>query len=368
MTDHRPPHRVAVVDALRALALLPVIAVNWVGYPALPDMGPLAPPTPTGSASAQAVSWLLYALVAGKGISLLAFLFGYSQALSQSSRTEASQDRRRHRMKKMLALGLLHGCLIYMGDILTTYAVCGLLMLNWAGRSMAQLRRRAWVLVALNMVIIGITVVLSQMSMAPGEPSVPMTQPVSWLEWTAHNASHYLVATLFFLLLGLPLPMLLMTLGLMAGRLRLFSHPRWRPRLQRWSRRWLWPAVALNIVWASLLWPGLRDGDVFTTSRFAIYYLYPTMLLLSAAVPAVVLAMARHPQWLRVLAPLGRHTLTLYLTSSVLSLLLFSGAGLAWPAGTVLTFVLALAYWGGGLILAPSLGSRRLPLETWLSR
>ena len=40
MSPARPPQRVAAVDALRALALLPVVAVNWVGYPALPDAGP----------------------------------------------------------------------------------------------------------------------------------------------------------------------------------------------------------------------------------------------------------------------------------------------------------------------------------------
>lgn len=367
MTHVRPLHRVAVVDALRALALLPVVAVNWVGYPALPAMGPLAPPSPAGSALAQATAWLLYALVAGKGISLLAFLFGYSQALSQSAAAGASIDRRRARLKKMLALGLLHGCLIYLGDILTTYAVCGFLMLNWGRRSLATLRRRAWVLVGLNLAIIGVTVVLSQLPLSD-EPAVPMTAPTSWLQWTVHNAAQYLVTTVFILLLGLPLPLLLMTLGLMAGRLRLLSHPRWRPALGRWSRRWLWPAVAVNVAWATLLWPGLRDGDVATNTRFAIYYLYPTMLLLSAAVPAVVLALHRRPDRLQQLAPLGRHTLTLYLTSSVLSLCLFSGAGLSWSAGTVLTLLLALAYWGAGLILAPSLGSRRLPLETWLSR
>mgnify|MGYP003588204663 CR=1 FL=1 len=38
MTDAgRQPPRELAVDALRSLALLPVVAVNWVGYAALPD-------------------------------------------------------------------------------------------------------------------------------------------------------------------------------------------------------------------------------------------------------------------------------------------------------------------------------------------
>ena len=108
MSPARPPQRVAAVDALRALALLPVVAVNWGGYGALPDMGPMSPPTPAGSVLAEAVSWFMHALIAGKGISLLAFLFGYSQGLSQD-RGEAGLARRRRRLGKLLLLGVLSG-------------------------------------------------------------------------------------------------------------------------------------------------------------------------------------------------------------------------------------------------------------------
>lgn len=366
MSPARPPQRVAAVDALRALALLPVVAVNWVGYPALPDAGPLSPPASDEGLVAQALSWLLHALVAGKGIALLAFLFGYSQGLSQTRGVDALVKRRR-RLAKMLTLGLLHGSLLYMGDILTLYAVAGSLLAIWAGHSMAKLKLRIRVLIALNLAVIGFTVVLANLPLA-GEPSVPFTAPAPWAEWTLRNAGHFTATTIAFMTLGIPVPLLLMTGGLMAARLRLFSHPRWEPALRRWSRRWLWPAVAVNIAFTSLLWPGLRDGDGFVTGRYAIFYLYPTMLLLSAAVPALVLRMRRDPRLLEALAPLGRHTLTLYLFSSVLSFALFSGAGLSWQPGTLVTAGLALAYWVGGLLLARARGPRPLPLERWLSR
>lgn len=365
MSPARPPQRVAAVDALRALALLPVVAINWVGYPALPDGGPLSPPAPADSPVALALSWFLHALVAGKGIALLAFLFGYSQGLSQSRGDEALSKRRR-RLARMLVLGLLHGTLLYMGDILTLYAVAGSVLAMWAGYSMTRLKWRLKVLVGLELAIIALTIVLSMLPLS-NEASVPLSTPASWSLWTLRNAGHFVATTITFVLLGLPVPLLLMTAGLMAARLRLFSHPRWEPALQRWSRR-LWPAVAVNVAFVSLLWPGLRDGDVALTSQFAIFYLYPTMLLLSAAVPALVLRMKRDPRWLGVLAPLGRHTLTLYLLSSVLSFALFSGVGLAWQPGTVVAAGLALSYWIGGLLVAQALGPRRLPLERWLSR
>ncbi|MDH0867629.1 DUF418 domain-containing protein [Mitsuaria sp. GD03876] len=366
MSPARPPQRVAAVDALRALALLPVVAINWVGYPALPDGGPLSPPAPADSAVALVLSWCLHALVAGKGIAMLAFLFGYSQGLSQSRGVEALAKRRR-RLGKLLVLGLLHGTLLYMGDILTLYAVAGSVLAMWAGYSMTRLKLRLRVLVGLELAVIALTVVLSTMPLS-NEASVPLSTPASWGLWTLRNASHFLATTITFVLLGLPVPLFLMTAGLMAARLRLFSHPRWEPALRRWSRRWLWPAVAVNVAFGSLLWPGLRDGDAALTSRFAIFYLYPTMLLLSAAVPALVLWLRRDPRWLGLLAPLGRHTLTLYLFSSVLSFVLFGGVGLAWQPGTAVAAGLALAYWIGGLLVAQALGPRRLPLERWLSR
>ena len=366
MSPARPPQRVAAVDALRALALFPVIAVNWVGYPALPDAGPLSPPSPADSLVAQTLSWCLHALIAGKGISLLVFLFGYSQGLSQS-RGEEALGKRRRRLAKLLTLGLLHGTLLYMGDILTLYAVAGSILAIWAGHSMAMLKVRLRMLIGLELAVIALTVLMASMPLS-GEPSISLSAPATWGDWTLRNAGHFLASTIAFATLGLPTPLLLMTAGLMAARLRLFSHPRWEPALRRWSRRALWPAVAVNIAFASLLWPGLRDGDSYVTSRYAIFYLYPTLLLLSAVVPALVLRMRSDPRLLNALAPLGRHTLTLYLSSSVLSFALFSGAGLAWQPGTVVATGLALAYWTAGLVLARVRGPRPLPLERWLSR
>lgn len=365
MSPARPPQRVAAVDALRALALLPVVAVNWVGYPALPASGPMSPPSPADSLFAQVLSWALHALIAGKGITLLAFLFGYSQGLSQSRGAEALVKRRR-RLGKMLVLGLLHGTLLYMGDILTIYAVAGSILAIWGGHTMARLRVRLRVLVALDLAVIALTVVLSTVALDQ-EVAVPLTASADWVTWTARNGANFLVTTFFFVLLGLPGPLFLMTTGLMAARLRLFSHPRWDGALARWSRRWWWPALALNLVFTTALWPGLSTGDGAAASRFAIFYLYPTMLLLSAAVPAVVLRLKRDERLLGWLAPLGRHTLTLYLLSSVVSFLLFSGFGLGWMPGTVTVAALALAYWVGGLVVARGLGARRLPLERWLS-
>lgn len=368
MTLPAPPRgRDTAVDALRALALLPVVAINWVGYASLPDGGPLGAAQPSGSWLAEAVNWLLAVLVMGKGVSLLAFLFGYSQSLSRRGR-EGSQAlrHRRRRMGRLLLLGLLHGLLLYMGDILTTYALCGLLMLRWSGLRLAQLRRRLVLLLGLDLLLSGVLAVALWNSPAM-TPAVSLSTPMDWSGWLGSNAYNFLFTQFWSVLLGLPLPLSLMTAGLMAGRLRLFSHCRWRAGMRRWSRRCLLPALALNLAGGSAYWWALSGrGD--SNSSYLAFYLYPAVLLLSAVVPMLLLGWQAGSAWLGRLAPAGRHTLSLYLCSSVLSLLLFSGAGLAWQPGTVLLALLALLYWGGWLWLAPRLGGRRLPPEAWLAR
>lgn len=363
------PPRDAAVDALRALALLSVIAVNWVGYAALPDAGPLGAARPADSWWGQFWLVAIAALLAGKGVTLLSFLFGYSQALSRRARGPQARAIRRRRMGRLLLLGLLHGLLIYMGDILTTYALCGLLLLNWSGLRLRQLRRRLIGLVILQLML---TLPLAWWlwNQAGGEAPAALrslSTSTSWLAWTGLNAGSFAIGQLGTVLLGLPMPLSLMTAGLIAARLRLFSHRRWRPALRRCAQRCLWPGLLLNLAWGLALWDALRTQDASREQLCFALYLYPAMLMLIGLLPGLVLAAQRGGRIMAALAPAGRHTLSMYLGSSLLSWLLLSGAGLAWPLGTAALALLSLLYWGLWVSLAPRL-QRRLPLEAWLSR
>lgn len=370
MTDagRQPPREVAV-DALRALALLPVVAVNWVGYAFLPDAGPLGAAAPADSWLAQ--GWLIAVatLLAGKGITLLAFLFGYSQGLSRQSRGLQARAVRRRRMGRLLLLGLVHGLLIYAGDILTLYAACGLLMLNWSGLHLRQLRRRLIALLAVELVFL-VLIAPWMMHLAAEEPqdvSASLATPTSWLGWLALNSWRFFINQMSMLLLGFLLPLGLMTAGLMAARLRLFSHRRWRPALQRWARCWLWPGLVLNLAWGLLLWHGLRTAKPGWADVAYAFSMYVAVPLLLGLVPWWVLAAQRRAAAMERLALAGRHTLSLYIGSSLLSLALLSGVGLALPLGTAALCMLALLYWGAWVAVVPRLRGR-LPLEAWLSR
>lgn len=365
----RQPPRDTAVDALRALALLPVVAVNWVGYAALPDAGPLAAATPAGSWWAQGALIAVATLLAAKGISLLTFLFGYSQGLSRRARGADAHAVRRRRMQKLLLLGVLHGALVYAGDILTLYAACGLLMLGWSRLRPRQLWRRSAVLLSVSLVlIVGVSVAILLMDDGRGPASTPsLATPNDWPGWLALNAWGYLTSQAALLCLGFLLPLGVMTAGLLAARLRLFSHPRWRPALQRWARRWLWPGLALNLLWGLALWQALHAGLEAGSQAIYAFGLYVAMPLLAGLVPALVLAAQRGAALTQRLAALGRHTLSLYIGSSLLSLAVLSGVGLALPLGTAALALASLLYWALWLALAPRCRGR-LPLEAWLSR
>ncbi|MFG6415509.1 DUF418 domain-containing protein [Roseateles sp. DC23W] len=370
MTDAaRQPPRELAVDALRTLALLPVVAVNWVGYAALPDAGPLAAATPSASWLAQGALIAVAALLAAKGVTLLTFLFGYSQGLSRRARGADALAVRRRRMQSLLLLGLLHGLLIYSGDILTLYAACGLVMLGWSRLRLRQLRRRCIVLLAAATTLVVLVAPLMVLG-AEGEPAatrMSLATPTDMLSWLGLNAWGFFTNVAALLLLGFLLPLGLMTAGLMAARLRLFSHPRWRPALQRYARRWLWPGLLLNAVWAVALWHGLHRAQPGWADAFYALGMQVAVPLLLGLVPAAVLAAQRGSVVMARLAATGRHTLSLYIGSSLVSLLLLSGAGLALPLGTAALTALSALYWGLWVALAPRWRGR-LPLEAWLSR
>jgi len=367
------PQRHAPLDGLRALALLPVIAVNWVGYAALPDGGPLAAPQPTDSFAAQAVLALVAALLAGKGLTLLSFLFGYSQAVSFRERRRHAAScsepdgHRGRRMRRLLWIGLAHGLLVYSGDILTAYALCGLLMLRAPTMRLRQLRRRIWAwagVAALLLMPSLFWLVFDHSSFAPEAPR-SLAAPASWADWWALNAGHYLLMQLGFVLQGLPLFVAWMLAGLMAGRLQLFTHARWRPLLKRWAERWLLPGLLLNAIFGWAWSQALCDQNHQLDAVYGLLSLFVAVLMPIGLVPWLLLHGQR---WLLALAPAGRHTLSLYLGSSLLSLACFSGVGLALPWGTLALVAASLLYWAGWMMLARRLGPRRrLPLEAWLA-
>lgn len=125
------PKRVASIDVLRGVALVGILVMNIQSF-AMPHTAYLNP-TAFGSLDGlEGVAWSLGRLFFDfKFISLFSTLFGASLVLAGT----ASNPRRR--LLWLVGFGLLHGYLVWYGDILFTYGVVGLAVLpalSWTVR------------------------------------------------------------------------------------------------------------------------------------------------------------------------------------------------------------------------------------------
>lgn len=135
--------RVATLDILRGFSLLGILLVNMFGfYLPMPHIADLS----NWFSEAQDIIWqqLLDIYVQSSFYPLFSMLFGYGLAMQFLKAKETGASFYRFAPKRMIILfivGMLHAVLIWWGDILATYAFCGIFLI-------ALMRLRAkWLLI-----------------------------------------------------------------------------------------------------------------------------------------------------------------------------------------------------------------------------
>jgi uncharacterized protein len=126
-----PVARVAAMDVLRGLALLGILLMNLEGFAGPPAQAGTGI-DPTWRGLDRWADAAIYVLVQGKFVALFSLLFGAGFA-AMAARAEGegwslSQVWLR-RCAGLLLIGLAHALLLWSGDILVTYALCGLVLL-----------------------------------------------------------------------------------------------------------------------------------------------------------------------------------------------------------------------------------------------
>lgn len=339
--------------------------VNALGYHDAPASRLLGEVVPADSAAARWVVGSVAALVQGKAYPVLAFLFGMGLAYAARGRTAESAARRsRQRAQRLLIVGIVHGLLLYFGDILTLYALVALSLARHVREPWRPLRRRirralGWAALAW---LAGVLVVALQ-GRGADEPTLGSAQ--GWAGFFDLNASLYIAAQLSALLFAWPLVRLLMLLGIAAARLRLLTRDRWAALARRVARRALAPVLSANIAYGALYAGGADDTWGFTLEAASALWSVPLAALYIAA--AALIWHSGQRAWAHALAPLGQRTLTLYVAASMLNLLLFSGAGLAVRPSSAQWVGWSLAVWLGAWAWARH-SKRRGPLEAWMAR
>jgi uncharacterized protein len=152
-----PASRIVALDALRGAGILGILAVH-VQLFAMP-LAVRSNPTVYGNLrGADGAVWLAtYVLADGKFIAIFAMLFGAGIAMLAARREAAGLPTalpHYRRMATLLLIGLLHAYLLWYGDMLVTFALCGALV--FLHRELAPTR-----LIIAGIVILGVAPLLS---------------------------------------------------------------------------------------------------------------------------------------------------------------------------------------------------------------
>ncbi|MET8061122.1 DUF418 domain-containing protein [Streptomyces microflavus] len=332
------PHRIVEVDALRGFALCGIFLANVLVMAGIEGRGGDGP---SASGLDQAAHWLVMMLVQTKFYLLFSFLFGYSTTLQMDS---AERDgapfapRMLRRLLGLFVLGALHAVLLYPGDILTTYAVLGLIL--FAARTVDPARMwraalRVYGAVAALYLLLGAAVALVDtgggdegLSASTAELAAAYRGGPADVVRANMDAWTDILAGL--LMMG-GMVVAAFLAGFVAGRRRLLTGTGTPDRVARLRRICGW-GLAVGLPGGVLMAAGTVGplGARWEIPMFIVGML--TAPALSGAYACGLLLWFTTPRGARLaarLAPAGRMALTNYLVQSLVMALVFTGYGAA---------------------------------------
>jgi len=366
--------RVQIVDILRGFALFGILFVNMTIF-SHPFQAIVLPADPSLPWVDRAALWLIHALGEGKFYALFSMLFGLGLTLLMG-RVEGRGGRfvplYLRRLLVLLAIGLIHAFLIWMGDILVLYALLGFLLILFRKAKPRTLLIWVFIFLAIpilfnlavtGLVALGRTVpeVAAQIDEAFAQAEAGYRADVerayqgyasrNYLEVTAQRAYDYQTMGLSsFWFLGFSV-FAMFLLGVYFGKTGLFQNLEAnRPFFRRMAILGLTLGLAGNLLYAMLIMPISRVQPTWTLLLANTAHALGAPLLMLGYV-SVLCLLALNPLWgkrISVLAPVGQMALTNYLTQSIVCTLIFYGYGLGlfgkvgFAAGIGLTLVIYL--------------------------
>ncbi|MFC7448427.1 DUF418 domain-containing protein [Rhodococcus daqingensis] len=329
------PARLLNVDALRGFALFGILAVNvWAfadPYYASPESNPTF-----DSGLDHAIRFAISLLFETKFYLLFSFLFGYSFTLQMAAAERAGtafMPRMLRRQTGLLAIGLVHGAALYYGEILSTYAILGLILLacrRIAPRRAVQLGIGLVITVGVVWMLLGLATLAEggAAATAASDAAVKLTAFGGDAAATLGFHSGHLPETVAAIVaLQAPSAMAMFFFGFAAGRVQVFANPdRFRPLMRR-ILIFGFPVGLLGALVYALAAAYAPGGGVET---FAFGLGQLTAPLLTASYVVAGLMLFRTDPGRRVeaaLAPMGKTALTNYLFQSLVLGVLFTGYG-----------------------------------------
>jgi len=355
----QPTGRIVALDFIRGIAVLGILFANITAFahPTLAYYWPGA--LPGGGTPTDAAIWLIqFVLVDGKLRGLFTLLFGAGMVLFvQRAATQGDGTTlQARRLAWLLVFGLVHFALLFVGDILVSYAVAGFLalpLMRWSARRQIVVGTAWYILCAMALMgLMGSAAAIEANPASRGDPAVAAQWQVmeegrrqqfasaadaaavysggSYSEVVRYRLTgeRRVLAQGIVLVLVETLPLMLLGMGLY--RCGLFSGGLDRRRVRRWG----WTALLCGAALSA--WIGgvaLESGLPFHVTQFvfnAAAALPRLPMILGLAGLLSLLASGAERGWLgrRIIAA-GRMAFSNYIFTSVLMMLVFHG----WAGG-----------------------------------
>ena len=345
---------------LRGIAVFGILLVNiwgfaWGTISLRYGTLPAQPPVPD-----QLGIFLVAALAQFKFYPIFAYLFGAGFALQtrslkrQLGSWEQAQAAYRRRLRWLLVFGLLHGFLVWSGDVLTSYAVAGMLILPLAAARLSRVRNRAWLVAGGFLLFMCLLIPAGRQDGALDTAQELQNFAARFAIYTQGNAwavaklraNDFLVSLLYATVM-LPHIIVLFLLGILSVRFGWLTRPQRHRRLWRWvCGVGLGAGLPFNLLAAWAVTAQVVDPyqQVFDAALFEALLFAGGPVLAAGYVAALMLAGPVVLRWLAAwLAPVGRMALSNYLLQSLLGTWLLQGSGLGWGAAIRPAEMLGLA-------------------------
>ncbi|MBU3715523.1 MAG: DUF418 domain-containing protein [Candidatus Nanopelagicaceae bacterium] len=343
-------------DVLRGFALLGILMVN-IPFMALSSdegaRGEWAQGLANGSAT-----WMMAAIFAGKFYLLFSFLFGYSSSYIIKN-NRANRGRWIKRCFALMAFGAIHFTFLWHGDIIFLYGLLGLLLLAFMFRTDRVIKIWTRVIYSVSAVLItfiGLSVLIGE-RLFPEEFEdayvEPMLDEVLRSGTFIDSISPRLELWAFGLISGVFLQggmaFAAFLLGMRLARSNFLSGPFDELQNSRMIKRGLIFGLPIQMIAATILVRNEQSGDpyegVYLSSIFLAFLSAP---LLSMAYVGIIRKLAHtKPSAVSWMMPAGRMSLTVYISQSVITSLIFGpwGLGLFQELETWMVLILAVVIW-----------------------
>lgn len=344
--------RVPYLDILRGTALFGILVANMRGFSAplaiYTDISPLFP----GQADAI-VQTLVLIFVQAKFVALFAFLFGLGFAV-QMTRAEARgvnfMSFYPRRLIALAIIGLIHGLLIWWGDILLLYALNGAVLLLFRNRSQKTVLAWAGGSTALSMIMFARLFFAAPHGgpvpnrLAEIQHSVSIFNHGTFIAILRENMAQWQAS--FLRQFRSPFGIYSVTLflvGLFVWRTGIITRlDDSRPLMKRICAICLPLGIVLNVMFVLAPMVIKSPAGIPLISKIMGILVWPILLTLSAGYASGLALLLQSKVWQQRLTPfafVGRMALTNYILQSIVCTLFFYTTGLYGRMGPALDLI-----------------------------